>query len=200
VVLAEAARLRVTSVLVARWRTRSGYGRMAAAPRQGYPALLLPGYGATNVAASPDRATPHPGWPVKPPCTDPLERDRPGVGFAMTLSIIAAPPRPGSSREGLWPISAADGRHGDRVESLDGKQWQMPSWSRRCIEGPRPLTPCGSGTAGTRCSVPRDRRDRIRQPADGPARVRGKGTDFHFNHVRGWRVAPDGQISFYGET
>jgi sulfane dehydrogenase subunit SoxC len=30
--------------------------------------------------------------------------------------------------------------------------------------------------------------------------VRGKGTDYHFNPIYGWRVHPDGQITFHGET
>jgi sulfane dehydrogenase subunit SoxC len=30
--------------------------------------------------------------------------------------------------------------------------------------------------------------------------ARGPGTDFHFNHIKGWRVAPDGTVFYHGET
>ena len=28
--------------------------------------------------------------------------------------------------------------------------------------------------------------------------ARGKGTDFHFNHIRSWRIEPDGSVAFAG--
>ena len=31
-------------------------------------------------------------------------------------------------------------------------------------------------------------------------KVRGPGTDFHFNHMMGWNVAADGTVTFHGET
>ena len=31
-------------------------------------------------------------------------------------------------------------------------------------------------------------------------RVRGIGTDYHFNPIYGWKVGTDGQIAFHGET
>jgi sulfane dehydrogenase subunit SoxC len=31
-------------------------------------------------------------------------------------------------------------------------------------------------------------------------KVRGIGTDFHFNPVVGWRVMADGRVFFHGET
>ncbi|HEX9108409.1 MAG TPA: hypothetical protein VF832_14295, partial [Longimicrobiales bacterium] len=30
-------------------------------------------------------------------------------------------------------------------------------------------------------------------------KVRGKGTDFHFNHIRAWRVGSDGKVTFHAE-
>jgi sulfane dehydrogenase subunit SoxC len=30
--------------------------------------------------------------------------------------------------------------------------------------------------------------------------ARGIGTDYHFNCIRGWRVAADGRVFFHGET
>ena len=30
--------------------------------------------------------------------------------------------------------------------------------------------------------------------------VRGPGTDYHFNSIRGWRVARDGSVSFEANT
>jgi sulfane dehydrogenase subunit SoxC len=30
--------------------------------------------------------------------------------------------------------------------------------------------------------------------------VRGAGTDYHTNHIMGWRVAADGRVFFHGET
>jgi len=30
--------------------------------------------------------------------------------------------------------------------------------------------------------------------------TRGAGTDFHFNYIRGWRVAGDGAVTFEGEA
>ena len=31
-------------------------------------------------------------------------------------------------------------------------------------------------------------------------KVRGRGTDFHFNHIRAWKVAADGRVTFEGST
>ena len=30
--------------------------------------------------------------------------------------------------------------------------------------------------------------------------VRGAGTDYHTNHIVGWRIATDGRVFFHGET
>jgi sulfane dehydrogenase subunit SoxC len=30
------------------------------------------------------------------------------------------------------------------------------------------------------------------------AKVRGRGTDFHFNHIRAWKVGADGRVTFEG--
>lgn len=30
--------------------------------------------------------------------------------------------------------------------------------------------------------------------------ARGRGTDYHFNHIVGWKLARDGQVTFHGET
>jgi sulfane dehydrogenase subunit SoxC len=31
-------------------------------------------------------------------------------------------------------------------------------------------------------------------------RVRGPGTEYHFNPIYGWRVMPNGRVFFYGAT
>jgi sulfane dehydrogenase subunit SoxC len=31
-------------------------------------------------------------------------------------------------------------------------------------------------------------------------KVRGTGTEYHFNHIYGWTVKPDGHVFFHGET
>ncbi|HEX9167066.1 MAG TPA: sulfite dehydrogenase [Gemmatimonadales bacterium] len=185
-------------------------------PEQGYPLrLLLPGYeGNMSVKWLRRIELGTAPWMTRwetSKYTDPLPNGTARAwSFAMdAMSIITAPATPRKlSGQGWWPISglAWSGRGKvTRVEvSTDGgKQWQdaelvAPVLSKAHTRFTHMWE--WNGREAVLLSRATDETGYVQPTRTALLEVRGKGTDFHFNHVRGWRVAPDGQISFYGET
>jgi sulfane dehydrogenase subunit SoxC len=184
-------------------------------PEQGFPLrLLLPGFeGNSNVkwVRRLELGT-HP-WMTRwetSKYTDPLPDGKARI-FSFYIdakSVITSPAFPATIAKGWWPVSglAWSGRGKiTRVEvSTDGGK----SWQDATLHGPvhpkahvrfthmwewdgRETTILSRATDDTGYTQP-TRAELIK--------VRGIGTDYHFNPIYGWTVKPDGNVFFHGET
>ncbi|MEP6781656.1 MAG: sulfite dehydrogenase [Gemmatimonadaceae bacterium] len=178
----------------------------------GYPVrLLLPGYEGNmsvkwirRLEATP-RATFTRNETAK--YTDPLA-DGTVRYFSFVLdakSIITAPSYPAQITPGWWPVSglAWTGRGKiTRVEvSTDsGKTWhdaQLQSAAFDCAHVRFVHMWKWDGSATRLMSRATDETGYVQPSLAEFKRVRGSGTDYHFNYVRAWDVAVDGDV-FYG--
>jgi sulfane dehydrogenase subunit SoxC len=185
-------------------------------PEQGYPMrLLLPGYeGNTNVkwlrriklGTEPFMTR----WETSK-YTDPLPGGKVRMmSFEMDAkSIITSPAYPERlTNPGWWVISGLAWSGRGRITRVDvstdgGKRW---------LEA-EVLTPLASkaqvrfqhmwqwtGNESLLMSRAVDETGYV-QPTMGQLKTaRGPGTDYHFNSIRGWRVAPDGAVTFEANT
>jgi len=185
-------------------------------PEQGYPLrLLLPGFeGNMSVKWLRRLELGTAPWMTRwetSKYTDPLpDGTARQFSFAMdATSIITAPAAPRVlSGKGWWPITglAWTGRGKlTRVEvSTDGGR----SWHDADLQGPvldHAHTRFSSmwewnGKEAVLLSRATDQTGYVQPTRARLLEVRGKGTDFHFNHIKGWRIRPDGKIFYHGET
>ncbi len=185
-------------------------------PEQGFPIrLLLPGYeGNTNVkwlrriklGTAPFMTR----WETSR-YTDPLPGGKARI-FSFEIdakSIITSPAFPERlTAHGWWPIRGLAWSGRGRIARVDvsvdgGKSWVA-------AELMSPLVPKAhvrfqrmwqwDGSAATLMSRAVDDQGYV-QPTMAQLRaVRGPGTDYHFNSIRAWRVAPDGAVTFEAAT
>ena len=184
-------------------------------PEQGFPLrLLLPGFeGNANVKWLRRLELGTAPWMTRwetSKYTDPLP-DGTARQFSFELdarSIITSPTVPQQIAKGTWPVSglAWSGRGViKRVEvSTDGGT----TWHDAELQG-TPLPKAAvrfthqwewDGRDATLLSRAIDETGYVQPTRTALMKVRGPGTDFHFNHIVGWRVTPDGHIAFHGET
>lgn len=184
-------------------------------PAQGYPMrLLLPGWeGNANVKWLRRLELGDRPWMTRwetSKYTDPLA-DGTARRFSFEMdarSIITAPGHPATITPGWRNISglAWSGRGTiERVEvSTDGGR----SWVDALLHGP--VLP----KAYTRFSIPwqwdgrtttllsraTDETGYVQPTRERLVAARGPGTDYHLNHIMGWRVESDGRVLFHGDT
>ena len=184
-------------------------------PEQGFPLrLLVPGWeGNANVkwlrrievGAAPWMTR----WETSK-YTDPLP-DGTARQFSFDLdakSIITSLSFPATITKGSWPISgiAWSGRGViRRVEiSTDGGG----AWRDAELQG-TPLSKAHvrfmfpwrwDGRESTMLSRATDETGYVQPTRAALVKVRGIGTDFHFNAIAGWRVTADGRVFFHGDT
>ena len=185
-------------------------------PEQGYPLrLLLPGYeGNMSVKWLRRLELGTAPWMTRwetSKYTDPLpDGTAREFSFDMdAMSLITSPATPRKlSGKGWWPVSglAWSGRGKiTRVEvSTDGgKQWQDAELAGPVLSKAHTRFTAmweWNGKEAVLLSRATDETGYVQPGRAELLAVRGKGTDYHFNQIRGWRVAPDGQIFFHGET
>ena len=185
-------------------------------PEQGFPIrLLLPGYeGNTNVkwlrriklGAEPFMTR----WETAK-YTDPL----PGgkirwFSFEMDAkSIITSPAYPQRlSGTGWWPITGLAWSGRGRITRVDVSTDGGATWLE--AELLSPLTPKAvvrfqymwqwNGDERLLMSRAVDDQGYVQPTMAQLKAVRGPGTDYHFNAIRGWRVARNGVVSFEANT
>jgi sulfane dehydrogenase subunit SoxC len=184
-------------------------------PEQGFPLrLLLPGWeGNTNVKWLRRLELGRAPWMTRwetAKYTDPLP-DNTARQFSFEMdakSIITAPSFPGVITKGWWSISglAWTGRGKiTRVEvSTDhGKRWQDaelhgPVLSKAHVRFTLPWQWDGRET--TLLSRATDETGYVQPTRRELIRVRGIGTDYHFNPIYGWKISSAGVVTFQGET
>jgi sulfane dehydrogenase subunit SoxC len=184
-------------------------------PEQGFPLrLLLPGWeGNTNVKWLRRIELGTAPWMTRwetSKYTDPLP-DGTARQFSFDMdakSIITAPSHPTVIAKGWWPVTgvAWSGRGAiRRVEvSTDGGR----SWYDAALQGtPLPKAHVRfthewewDGREAILLSRATDETGYVQPTRTALVKVRGIGTDFHFNPVVGWRVMADGRVFFHGET
>jgi sulfane dehydrogenase subunit SoxC len=123
-------------------------------------------------------------------------------------SVITSPAHPQTIGNGWQNVSglAWSGRGKiQRVEvSTDGgKSWvdavlHEPVLSKAYTRFSVPWNWDGSAT--TLLSRATDETGYVQPTRERIVAVRGPGTDYHFNHIVGWRIATDGKVFFVGET
>ena len=180
----------------------------------GYPArLLLPGYeGNMNIKwvrrlklidqpnMSRDETSKY---------TDPLP-DGTARQFSFVLdakSIITAPAYPARLHgAGWWPISGLAWTGRGRITRVDVSTDGGRSWNAaELLNPPQPNAHVRfqtmwkwDGHAATIMSRAVDETGYVQPTLEEFRRVRGAGTDFHFNAIRSWIVEPDGGVFFGG--
>ncbi len=184
-------------------------------PEQGYPMrLLLPGWeGNANVKWLRRIELGTEPWMTRwetSKYTDPLANGTARqFSFEMDArSIITSPAHPGSISKGWQNISglAWSGRGTvTRVEvSTDsGRSWvdavlHEPVLAKAYTRFSIPWSWDGSAT--TLLSRATDDSGYVQPTRERIVAVRGSGTDYHTNHIVGWRIGADGRVFFHGDT
>ncbi len=184
-------------------------------PEQGFPLrLLLPGWeGNTSVKWLRRLELGTRAWMTRwetSKYTDPLP-DGTARQFSFDMdakSVITAPAFPQVLAKGWWPVTglAWTGRGMiTRVEvSTDGGQaWHDAALSPTgATKAPVRFTHMWEwdGRASVLLSRATDETGYVQPTRAALIKVRGIGTDFHFNPIVGWKVAADGHVTFHGET
>lgn len=180
-------------------------------PAHGYPLrLVVPGYEA-NVCIKWIRRIeakigPSMTRDETADYTDPLPGDKARqFSFVMDAkSIILSPSHPMTLRPGFWPISGLAWSGRGKVARVDvstdgGKTWaeatlQGANTGMAAVRFEHPWTWDGAPTLlMSRCV---DETGYVQPTYAEFVAVRGKGTDYHFNPIRSWRVAADGVVTF----
>jgi sulfane dehydrogenase subunit SoxC len=189
-----------------------GQNGEAIRPEQGYPLrLFLPGWeGNINVKwlrrlEVTDRPTMTRDETSK--YTDPL---RGGVArqfsFVMDAkSIITAPAHPTRLARGWHEITGLAWSGRGRIARVDVSTDGGTSWTSAALQEPvltkahtrfRLMWEWRGGEATIMSRAVDDTGYAQPTRAEYEAK-RGKGTDYHFNHIRVWKIAPDGLVTFH---
>ena len=184
-------------------------------PEQGFPLrLLLPGWeGNTSVKWLRRLELGTRPWMTRwetSKYTDPLP-DGTARQFSFeqdAKSIITAPAFPQVLGKGWWPVSGLAWTGRGRVTKVEVSTDGGRSWHEA------ELTPTTGVKAPVRFTLPwqwdgkealllsraTDDTGYVQPTRAELLKVRGIGTDFHFNPIVGWKVAADGKVTFHGET
>ena len=178
----------------------------------GYPArLLLPGYeGNTNIKwirrlKAIDQ--PNMSRDETSKYTDPLA-DGTARQFSFVMdakSIITAPSYPMRlSNHGWWPVTGLAWSGRGAITRVDVSTDGGTTWTRAELVGlVLPIAHTRfrlmwhwDGAPARLMSRATDETGYVQPTLDVFRRVRGAGTDYHFNYIKTWRVDPDGQVFF----
>jgi sulfane dehydrogenase subunit SoxC len=181
-------------------------------PANGYPVrLLLPGFeGNTSIKWL--RRIELVDGPVMArdetsKYTDPLPNGTARqFSFVMDAkSIITSPAHPTRlGGAGWWPVSGLAWSGRGRITRVDVSTDGGRSWTEAVLQGP--VHPKAytrfthmwqwDGRATTLMSRAVDETGYVQPTLAEFRRVRGTGTDYHYNYIRAWDVAADGQVFF----
>jgi sulfane dehydrogenase subunit SoxC len=184
-------------------------------PEQGFPLrLLLPGWeGNTNVKWLRRIELGTAPWMTRwetSMYTDPLP-DGTARQFSFDMdakSIITAPAHPQVIAKGWWPVTGIAWSGRGAIRRVDVSTDGGRSWQEAALQGtPLPKAHVRfshewewDGRETVLLSRAADDTGYVQPSRAELLKVRGIGTDYHFNPIVGWRVAADGNVSFHGET
>ena len=182
-------------------------------PPNGYPVrLVLPGYeGNMNIKWLRRVKVGDQPWMSKDETskyTDPLPNDTARMfSFVMDAkSIITSPTFPQQlTQHGWWPISGIAWTGRGRITKVEVSTDGGSTWHEAELQGA--VLPMAhtrfrymwqwNGEAARLMSRATDETGYVQPTLAEFTRVRGTGTDYHFNHIRAWDVEPGGKV-FYG--
>lgn len=184
-------------------------------PANGYPArLFLPGYEANTCIKWLRRLElvdqPNMSKDETSKYTDPLPNGTARMfSFEMDAkSIITHPAHPGRIARGWQEISGIAWSGRGRVTRVDVSVNGGRDWSAAGLQ--EPVLPKAhtrfhmmwdwKGDAATIMSRATDETGYVQPTRAAFVAARGAGTDYHFNHIRAWRIARDGQVTFAGDV
>ena len=181
-------------------------------PAAGYPVrLLLPGWeGNMNIKwlrRLEVVAQPNMSKDETSKYTDPLPNDT-ARQFSFELdvkSIITSPAHPTKlGRKGWVPVTGLAWSGRGKVARVDvstdgGRSWsaaelQEPVLTKAAVRFTLPWR--WEGGPAVLMSRAADETGAVQPTYEEFARVRGAGTDYHYNHIRAWAVRPDGQVVY----
>lgn len=182
-------------------------------PANGYPVrLLLPGYEG-NMSVKWIRrleltARPSMTRNETAKYTDPLPGGRARLfSFAMDAkSVITSPAHPERlAGAGWWPVTGLAWTGRGKIARVDVSTDGGRSWTEAVLQGP--VLPMAHArfvhmwewdgrTPARLMSRAVDETGYVQPTLARFREVRGPGTDYHFNAIRAWDVAADGQVSF----
>jgi len=184
-------------------------------PEQGYPLrLLLPGYeGNANVKWLRRLELGTAPWMTRwetSKYTDPLPNNTARqFSFDMDAkSVITSPAIPEVIEKGWCPITGIAWSGRGRIARVEVSTDNGATWHAAELHG-TPLPKAHTrfslmwewkGGATTILSRATDETGYTQPTRTQLLKVRGAGTDYHFNPIYGWRVAEDGKMTFFGET
>jgi sulfane dehydrogenase subunit SoxC len=189
------------------------YNGEALRPSNGYPArLFLPGFEANTSIKWLRRIKlvdqPNMSKDETSKYTDPLP-DGTVRQFSFVMdakSIITKPAHPVQLDRGWHEISGLAWTGRGRITRVDVSTDGGESW--REAELQTPVLPKAHtrfrmmwqwrGDPATLMSRATDESGYVQPTRAVFEAGRGRGTDYHFNHIRAWRVEPDGRVSFAG--
>jgi sulfane dehydrogenase subunit SoxC len=184
-------------------------------PAHGYPVrLFLPGYEANTCIKWLRRveaiAEPNMSKDETSKYTDPLP-DGTARMFSFVMdakSIITSPSHPARIERGWQEIAGVAWSGRGRIATVDvsvdgGREWQRATLQDPVL--PRAHTRFHlmwrwNGRPATIMSRAVDETGYVQPTRALFTERRGKGTDYHFNHIRAWRVARDGEVTFAGDA
>lgn len=183
-------------------------------PANGYPArLFLPGYEANTCIKWLRRIElvdqPNMSKDETSKYTDPLPNGTARMfSFVMDAkSIITHPAHPDRIARGWQEISGIAWSGRGRVTRVDVSVNGGRDWMRAELQ--EPVLPKAhtrfhmmwewTGGAATILSRATDETGYVQPTRATFVATRGPGTDYHFNHIRAWRVARNGRVTFAGD-
>jgi sulfane dehydrogenase subunit SoxC len=185
-------------------------------PEQGFPLrLLLPGYeGNANVKWLRRLELGREPWMTRwetAVYTDPLPNGT-SRQFSLVLdakSLITSPAHPSVlPGPGWYPISGVAWSGRGRITLVEVSTDGGASWHQAVLQGSA-LSKAHTrftwmwqwkGEEAALLSRATDETGYVQPTKKVLLAVRGIGTSYHFNSIRGWRVRPDGRLFFEGET
>ena len=184
-------------------------------PEQGFPLrLLLPGWeGNSSVKWLRRLEVGMRPWMTRwetSKYTDPLP-DGKARQFSFDMdakSIITSPAHPQVLTKGWWPISGLAWTGRGRITGVDvsmngGKTWEHaqlhePNMAKALVRFTHMWA--WDGREAVLMSRAIDETGYVQPTRTELVKVRGIGTDFHFNPIYAWKVQADGHVFFQGET
>lgn len=182
-------------------------------PEQGFPLrLLLPGWeGNTNVKWLRRLELGKAPWMTRwetSKYTDPLVGGKARI-FSFTMdakSLITSPCAPHRLARGWHPVSGVAWTGRGKVARVEVSADGGATWHDATLHGPvlsRALVRFSwmwewGGAPALLLSRATDETGYVQPTRAQLIAARGPGTDYHFNHVQGWQVAADGEVTYHG--